>query len=300
MPATLLWVICLLWSLASAPLALRQRDRLSMSSPDTLRVIAPVVLKLPLLVWIRNSVMVVVPLISIALARAGFLPGVLRFLLIKRSFGNKNVPHAIETLSNQFLALLPNGPRAVALPTRELCMGARETICQVARGCHVDVDSVAHWASVSVHWKYPRFPQQPWTQTARFVISSPSLHARHHHCLQTTGGVSGGVSVSSHFAHVSGHGSFAENNSVTDVTVEVVQGAGPTRLTRVLEMSRDLFHSTVLSHHRWPVQPHWTCSRASGGQTAWGVWLRVDHWRAPTVRDLVSGVVHSATWPTGS
>ena len=32
---------------------------------------------------------------------------------------------------------------------------------------------------------------------------------------QTTGGTSGGVVVSSPFAHLSGHGSFAENSSVT-------------------------------------------------------------------------------------
>ena len=59
--------------------------------------------------------------------------------------------------------------------------------------------------------------------------------------------------MSNPFVHVSGYGSFAENNSVTDVAVEVVQGAGPTRLTRFLDMSRDLFVllNSVQLHRRW-------------------------------------------------
>ena len=95
---------------------------------------------------------------------------------------------------------------------------------------------------------------------------------------QTTGGTSGGVVVSSPFAHL--NGSFAENNSVTDVAVEVVQGAGPTRLTRFLEMSRDLFYSTLNSliiAGRFNHIGH--AHVRLEGQTAWCVWLRVDHWR---------------------
>ena len=86
--------------------------------------------------------------------------------------------------------------------------------------------------------------------------------------------------MSSPFAHLSGHGSFAGNNSVTDVPIEVVQGAGPTRLTRFLEMSKDLFYSTLNSHiitGRFNHIGH--VHVRLEGQTAWCVWLRVDHWR---------------------
>ena len=58
-------------------------------------------------------------------------------------------------------------------------------------------------------------------------------------------------------------------------------GAGPVRLTRFWEMPRDECYATVNSlivagrfnHIGEP-------SVRLEGQTAWGVWLRIDHWRA--------------------
>ena len=101
--------------------------------------------------------------------------------------------------------------------------------------------------------------------------------------------------MSSPCAHLSSYGSFAENNSVTDVAVEVVQGAGPTRLMRFLEMSRDLFCSTLNSliiAGRFNHIEH--AHVRLEGQTAWGVWLHVDHWRGAHCSRLClrCGVLH--------
>ena len=230
------------------------------------------------------------PLISMALARAEVLRSVVPFSVGGRAqvpvdqaqFWQHNVPHAIDALSNQFLAFPPNDPRAVALATRD-SWGARGDPLPSQAAVQEDVMSMLTvWLTEQIAPQFSTTARNTDSPVHLDVVSqsprtSPppnpfnSVH-------QTTGRTSGGVVVSSPFAHL--NGSFAENNSVTDVAVEVVQGAGPTRLTRFLEMSRDLFYSTLNSliiAGRFNHIGH--AHVRLEGQTAWGVWLRVDHWR---------------------
>ena len=226
------------------------------------------------------------PPISMALARAEVLRSVVPFSVGGRAqvpvdqaqFWQHNVPHAIETLSNQFLAFPPSDPRAVALATRDswgprgdhLSSQLQEAVVQhdvtsmltvwlteqvsqftgnapqlstTARNTdsplHSDVVSQSPRTSPppnpfsSVHQTTGRVSggavvsNPPQFSTAAMDAGSPfhpdvvSQSPRTSPPLnpfcsvrQTTGGTSGGVVVSSPFAHLSGC-SFAENNSVT-------------------------------------------------------------------------------------
>ena len=92
-------------------------------------------------------------------------------------------------------------------------------------------------------------------------------------------------------SHVPLHGSVVSNpfatslptgnNTVASNRGPPLPGAGPVRLTRFPEMPRDQHDATV---NAMITAGHFNhigeASVRLEGQTAWGVWLRIDHWRA--------------------
>ena len=71
------------------------------------------------------------------------------------------------------------------------------------------------------------------------------------------------------------------NNTVVSNRGSPLPGAGPVRLTRFLEMPRDQYYATVNAMITAGRFNHiGEASVRLEGQTAWGVWLRIDHWRA--------------------
>ena len=166
------------------------------------------------------------------------------------------------------------------------CSGGEfvETVCHHSckkpwyKRMSCDVDGVACWASVSVHWWCPTaFHSQRHRQSVPFgcclpvythvTITDPIQQCSsddrwsqwRRRCVQHSP-ISVGMTV------------YAENNSVTDVPVVVVEGAGPTRQTRFQEMSRDLFYSTLNSFIIAGLLNHIGHAHVRlEGQTAWGV-----------------------------
>ena len=72
-----------------------------------------------------------------------------------------------------------------------------------------------------------------------------------------------------------------ENNTVASNRGPPLPGAGPVRLARFLEMLRDQYYATVNAMIT-PGRFNHICEASVRleAQTAWGVWLRIDHWRA--------------------
>ena len=92
-------------------------------------------------------------------------------------------------------------------------------------------------------------------------------------------------------SHVPLHGSVVSNSFTTSLPTEnntvasnrgpPLPGAGPVRLARFLEMNRDQYYATVNAMITAGRFNHMgEASVRLEGQTAWGVWLRIDHWRA--------------------
>ena len=101
--------------------------------------------------------------------------------------------------------------------------------------------------------------------------------------------------VSSPFVNLEGR----QVESARTVHPEVHPEAGPVRLTRFVDMSLETYHASVSDMVSAGQFEH--IGRATiriEGASAWGVWLRVDHWPTALGRHPVCGVVSSTTLPT--
>ena len=132
-------------------------------------------------------------------------------------------------------------------------------------------------------------PHSPPADPATEVHSPPvpSPFAPHPHTVQLSPTASPRSPFASVQTHAPLHGAVVSNPFAVSGPAtppnrpSPLPGAGPVRLTRFLEMPRDEYYATVNSlivagrfnHIGEP-------SVRLEGQTAWGVWLRIDHWRA--------------------
>ena len=96
---------------------------------------------------------------------------------------------------------------------------------------------------------FPMHTDSPFNQPGVSVVPPAPGRSPFNDVQPTSGAVSEGVVVSHPFAHVVSPTDLPRPAQSTSLTVtaapEVVHGAGPRRLTRFLEMPRDLFYSTL-------------------------------------------------------
>ena len=209
-------------------------------------------------------------------------------------FWHRSVPHVIEALAAHYLGFSSSDPRAVALSSRESWRVGGDHLSpqlqeSVVPGEVLSMMAVLMTAQVSQFQRDSEVPDSsmltdsPFNQPGVSVVPLAWGRSPFNGVQPTSGAVNEGVEVSHPFVHVVNPTNSPRPAQSTSLTVtappEVVPGAGPRRLTRFLEMPRDLFHYTVrglINAGRFNHIGHPNVRLE--GQTALG-WLRVDHWR---------------------
>ena len=263
-------------------------------------------------------------LISLGLERAEVLRAVVPFSVGGRAqsppdqaqFWHRNVLHVIEAWTEHFMGFSSSDPRAVALTSRESWgVGGDHLSPQLQEsmvpGEVLSMMTVWLTAQVSQFQRDSQVPDSPTHTDSPFnqpdvsVVPPAQGRSPFNDVQPTSGAVSESVVVSHLFAHVVSPTDLPRPAQSTSLTVtaapEVVAGAGPRRLTRFLEMPRDPVYSTLrglINAGRFNHIGHPNVRLE--GQTAWGVWLRVDLGEELTAPGLALGVVSSTMSPIES